>query len=208
MSIFRTDMFDERIAEKKKEDVINKITGAVLKQIEAAAKIGLLEIEVNYADLCKRAIGNMSESFCMNYYRKLISILCDDEDFDVLEQAYTFSNGDFNITISWRECDNFSTAASKMFKITKENWDNFATLTRMRADLLYSAREEGKAIAVIPYKYFGIRVELLEEDKWYVKLEKLEKEISKHPIYKYIKEYESDFLINVRDDGLQVVYAG
>lgn len=217
MSIFDTKTLDNRIDRKRKEIIIDNLLDVALKQIEAAAKIGLKEIDVTYCKLqnlfVDKSIGhNLSEG--LECYERFIKILVnEDNDFDVITpEIFRLVNNDYEINISWRQADGFGTTASKMFRLSEDEYsmDNLNIFYEIEREILRNIDENGEAKAIIPYALFGYEDFFHGED---VKTKILnyhsnESQVKKNYVYKYIEEYERLFKIRAIENGVMIYYKG
>lgn len=214
MSAFDTKTIDYRIDRKRKEIIINNLLDVALKQIEAAAKIGLKEIDVTYYKLhnlfADESIGsNLSEG--LECYERFIKILVnEDNDFDVITpEIFRLVNNDYEINISWRQADGFGTTASKMFRLSEDEYslEYLNIFYEIEREILRNIDTNGKAEAIIPYSVFGC------EGMPFDKSERLnylvnESEVKTKLVYKYIEEYEKLFKISTTEDGVMIIYVG
>lgn len=214
MSAFDIKTIDYRIDRKRKEIIIDNLLDVALKQIEAAAKIGLKEIDVTYYKLhnlfADEAIGsNLSEG--LECYERFIKILVnEDNDFDVITpEIFRLVNNDYEINISWRQTDGFGTTASKMFRLSEDEYslEYLNIFYEIEREILRNIDTNGKAEAIIPYSVFGC------EGMPFDKSERLnylvnESEVKTKLVYKYIEKYESSFEISTTEYGVMITYKG
>lgn len=217
MSIFDTKTLDNRIDRKRKEIIIDNLLDVTFKQIEAAAKIGLKEIDVTYCRLrnlfVDKSIGsNLSEG--LECYERFIKILANENnDFDVITpEIFRLVNNDYEINISWRQADGFGTTASKMFRLSEDEYsvEYLHIFYEIEREILRNIDENGRAEAIIPYALFGYEDFFPSED---VKTRILnyhsnESQVKKNYVYKYIEEYERLFEISTTDNGVMITYKG
>ena len=217
MSAFDIKTIDNRLDRKRKEIIIENLLDVALKQIEAAAKIGLKEIDVTYCKLQslfadKSIGGNLSEG--LECYERFIKILVnDDNDFDVITpEIFRLVNNDYEINISWRNADGFGTTASKMFRLSEDEYsvEYLNIFYEIERELLRNIQKNGRAKAIIPYALFGYEDFFPGED---VKTKILnyhsnESQVKKNYVYKYIEEYERLFKISTTEDGVMIMYVG
>lgn len=217
MSAFDIKTIDYRIDEKRKEIIIDNLLDVALKQIEAAAKIGLKEIDVTYYKLhnlfADESIGsNLSEG--LECYERFIKILVNkDNDFDVITpEIFRLVNNDYEINISWRQADGFGTTASKMFRLSEDEYsmDNLNIFYEIEREILRNIDENGRAKAIIPYSLFGYEDFFPSKD---VKAKTFnhhfnESQVKRNSVYKYIEEYEKSFEIRAIENGVMIYYKG
>ena len=217
MSAFDTKTIDYRIDRKRKEIIINNLLDVALKQIEAAARIGLKEIDVTYYKLhnlfADESIGsNLSEG--LECYERFIKILVnEDNDFDVITpEIFRLVNNDYEINISWRQADGFGTTASKMFRLSEDEYslEYLNIFYEIEREILRNIDENGRAKAIIPYSLFGYEDFFPSKD---VKAKTFnhhfnESQVKEHPVYKYIETYEKSFDVTAINTGMKVTYKG
>lgn len=217
MSIFDIKTLDNRIDRKRKDIIIDNLLDVALKQIEAAAKNGLKEIDVTYCRLqnlfVDKSIGsNLSEG--LECYERFIKILVnEDNDFDVITpEIFRLINNDYEINISWRQADGFGTTASKMFRLAEDEYSmgNLNIFYEIEREILRNVDRNGEAEAIIPYSLFGYEDFFTGEG---VKTKILnyhsnESQVKTHSVYKYIEKYESEFEISTTEDGVMITYKG
>lgn len=206
MSIFNTKALSEKLAVKEREKVVDNLLEPVFKQIKAAAEIGLTDITINFKPLWREVAGDDLIRY-MNYspyYKDFIAKLYD-EDFDI-ERVDDLSD---EIHVSWTVADNFGTKASKMWRLSKDDYsvENSNILYKIKREILRNIDTNGKAEAIIPYDVFGC------SGMPYAESERLnllvnEPEAKRKSVYKYIKEYESEFEISTTEDGVMITYKG
>ena len=217
MSIFDIKTLDNRLDRKRKEIIIDNLLDVALKQIEAAAKIGLKEIDVTYCKLhnlfADESIGsNLSEG--LECYERFIKILVnEDNDFDVITpEIFRLVNNDYEINISWRNADGFGTTASKMFRLSEDEYslEYLNIFYEIEREILRNIDKNGRAKAIIPYTLFGyedfftgkgVKTKILNYHS-------NESQVKKNYVYKYIEEYESSFEISTTEDGVMITYKG
>lgn len=214
MSAFDTKTIDIKMDKKRKEIIINNLLDVALKQIEAAAKIGLKEIDVTYNKLhnlfADKSIGsNLSEG--LECYERFIKILVnDDNDFDVISpEIFRLVNNDYEINISWRQADGFGTTASKMFRLAEDEYSmgNLNIFYEIEREILRNVDRNGEAKAIIPYSLFGCEGMPFTND-FDLNYHLNESQVKTHSVYKYIKKYESSFEISTTEDGVMITYKG
>lgn len=206
MSIFNTKALSEKLAVKEREKVVDNLLEPVFKQIKAAAEIGLTDITINFKPLWREVAGDDLIRY-MNYspyYKDFIAKLYD-EDFDI-ERVDGLSD---EIHVSWTVADNFGTKASKMWRLSKDDYsvENSNILYKIKREILRNIDTNGKAEAIIPYDVFGC------EGMPFDKSERLnylvnESEVKTKLVYKYIEKYESSFEISTTEDGVMITYKG
>lgn len=206
MSIFDTKALSEKLATKERETVVDNLLEIAIKQIKAASEIGLTDITINFKQLWREVAGDDLIRY-MNYspyYNDFIAKLYD-EDFDI-ERVDDLSD---EIHVSWTVADNFGTKASKMWRLSKDDYsvENSNILYKIKREILRNIDTNGKAEAIIPYDVFGC------SGMPYAESERLnllvnEPEAKRKSIYKYIKEYESEFEISTTEDGVMITYKG
>ena len=206
MSIFNTKALSEKLAVKEREKVVDNLLEPVFKQIKAAAEIGLTDITISFKSLWREVAGDDLIRY-MNYspyYNDFIAKLYD-EDFDI-ERVDDLSD---EIHVSWTVADNFGTKASKMWRLSKDDYsvENSNILYKIKREILRNIDTNGKAEAIIPYDVFGC------SGMPYAESERLnllvnEPEAKRKSVYKYIKEYESEFEISTTEDGVMITYKG
>lgn len=206
MSIFDTKTLSEKLAAKEREKVVDNLLELAIKQIKAAAEIGLTDITINFKQLWREVAGDDLIRY-MNYspyYNDFIAKLYD-EDFDI-ERVDNLSD---EIHVSWTVADNFGTKASKMWRLSKDDYsvENSNILYKIKREILRNIDTNGKAEAIIPYSVFGC------EGMPFDKSERLnylvnESEVKTKLVYKYIEKYESSFEISTTEDGVMITYKG
>lgn len=219
MSAFDIKAIDYRIDRKRKEIIIDNLLDVALKQIEAAAKIGLKEIDVTYYKLhnlfADESIGsNLSEG--LECYERFIKILVnEDNDFDVITpEIFRLVNNDYEINISWRQADGFGTTASKMFRLSEDEYslEYLNIFYEIEREILRNIDENGSAKAIIPYALFGYEgMPFTKGNDVKTKILNYhlnESQVKKHYVYKYIEEYEKLFKISTTEDGVMIIYVG
>ena len=214
MSIFDIKTLDNRIDRKRKDIIIDNLLDVALKQIEAAAKIGLKEIDVTYCKLQNlfgdKSIGsNLSEG--LECYERFIKILVnDDNDFDVITpEIFRLVNNDYEINISWRNADGFGTTASKMFRLSEDEYsvEYLHIFYEMEREILRNVDRNGEAKAIIPYSLFGCEG-MPFTDNFDLNYHLNESQVKTHLLYKYIETYEKSFKVTTTKDGVMITYKG
>lgn len=206
MSIFDTKTLSEKLAAKEREKVVDNLLEPVFKQIKAAAEIGLTDITINFKPLWREVAGDDLIRYInySPYYNDFIAKLYY-EDFNI-EKLDDLSD---KIYVSWGSADNFGTKASKMWRLSKDDYsvENSNILYKIKREILRNIDTNGKAEAIIPYDVFGC------SGMPYAESERLnllvnEPEAKRKSVYKYIKEYESEFEISTTEDGVMITYKG
>lgn len=214
MSAFDIKTLDNRIDRKRKDIIIDNLLDVALKQIEAAAKIGLKEIDVIYCKLqnlfVDKSIGsNLSEG--LECYERFIKILAnEDNDFDVITpEIFRLVNNDYEINISWRNADGFGTTASKMFRLAEDEYsmENLNIFYEIEREILRNVDRNGEAEAIISYSLFGCEGMPFTND-FDLNYHLNESQIKTHSVYKYIEKYEKSFKISTTVDGVMITYKG
>lgn len=206
MSIFDTKTLDEALVRKEREMVVDDLLELALEQIKAASEIGLTQLTISFNPLWEKVTTDdiIRHMNYMPYLKEFVAKLRD-EDFDV-DRAYDVSDG---IHVSWTGADNFGTKASKMWRLSKDDYsvENSNILYKIKREILRNIDTNGKAKAIIPYDVFGC------SGMPYAESERLnllvnEPEAKSKLVYKYIKEYESEFEISTTEDGVMIKYKG
>ena len=203
MSIFDTKTLDEKLAVKEREIVVGNLLDMALKQIEAAAEIGLTHLTINFKPLWREVAGDDLIRY-MNYspyYNDFIAKLYD-EDFDV-EKADDLSD---EIYVSWKDADNFGTTASKMWRISRENKKSLCVIRDIQTRLHVGIRDKGETSITVSHEELGIDVDYDLVNLMYY--DTLSKRVKEHPVYKYIETYEKSFKVTAIQTGMMITYKG
>lgn len=203
MSIFDTKTLDEKLAVKEREIVVGNLLDMALKQIEAAAEIGLTHLTINFKPLW-REVADDDLILYMNYspyYNDFIAKLYD-EDFNV-EKADDLSD---EIYVSWKNTDNWWTTASKMWRTSRENKKSLSVISDIQTRLHFSIRDKGETSITVSHEELGIDVDYDLVNLVYY--DTLSKQVKEHPVYKYIETYEKSFKVTAIQTGMKVTYRG
>lgn len=203
MSIFDTKTLDEKLAVKEREMVVSSLLKIALEQIEAASKIGLTHLTINFNPLWREVTADDVIRYmdCSPYYNDFIVKLYD-EDFNV-EKSDDLSD---KIYVSWKDADNFGTTASKMWRISRENKKSLCVIRYIQTRLHVGIRDKGETSITVSHEELGIDVDYDLVNLMYY--DTLSKRVKEHPVYKYIETYEKSFKVTAIQTGMQVTYKG
>ena len=203
MSIFDTKTLDEKLAVKEREIVVGNLLDMALKQIEAAAEIGLTHLTINFNPLWREVTTDDVIRYmdCSPYLNEFVTRLRD-EDFDV-EEADDLSD---EIYVSWKDADNFGTTASKIWRTSRENKKSLCVIRDIQTRLHVGIRDKGETSITVSHEELGIDVDYDLVNLMYY--DTLSKRVKEHPVYKYIETYEKSFKVTAIQTGMQVTYKG
>lgn len=203
MSIFDTKTLDEKLAVKEREMVVSSLLKIALEQIKAASKIGLTHLTINFNPLWREVTTDDVIRYmdCSPYLNEFVTRLRD-EDFDV-EIADDLSD---EIYVSWKDADNFGTAASKMWRISRENKKSLCVIRDIQTRLHVGIRDKGETSITVSHEELGIDVDYDLVNLMYY--DTLSKRVKEHPVYKYIETYEKSFKVTTIQTGMMITYKG
>ena len=203
MSIFDTKTLDEKLAVKEREMVVSSLLKIALEQIKAASKIGLTHLTINFNPLWREVTTDDVIRYmdCSPYLNEFVTRLRD-EDFDV-EIADDLSD---EIYVSWKDADNFGTAASKMWRISRENKKSLCVIRDIQTRLHVGIRDKGETSITVSHEELGIDVDYDLVNLMYY--DTLSKRVKEHPVYKYIETYEKSFKVTAIQTGMMITYKG
>lgn len=203
MSIFDTKTLDEKLAVKEREMIVSSLLEIALEQIEAASKIGLTHLTINFNPLWREVTADDVIRYmdCSPYLNDFVTKLYD-EDFDV-EKADGLSD---EIYVSWKDADNFGTTASKMWRTSRENKKSLCVIRDIQTRLHVGIRDKGETSITVSHEELGIDVDYDLVNLMYY--DTLSKRVKEHPVYKYIETYEKSFKVTAIQTGMQVTYKG
>lgn len=203
MSIFDTEALDEKLAVKERETVVSNLSEIALEQIEAAAEIGLTHLTINFNPLWREVTADDVIRYmdCSPYLNEFVAKLRD-EDFDV-EKADDLSD---EIYMSWKDADNFGTAASKMWVLSENNKKNLRIIRDIQSDLYFSIRDKGETSITVSHEELDIFVN--HDNTNLVYLDTVREQVKGHPVYKYIETYEKSFKVTAIQTGMMITYKG
>lgn len=203
MSIFDTKALDEKLAVKEREMVVVDLLEITLEQIEAASKIGLTRLTINFNPLWREVTADDVIRYmdCSPYLNEFVSRLRD-EDFTV-DRAFDLSD---EIYVLWKDADNFGTTASKMWRTAQENRKSLSVISCIQTRLYFGIRDKGETSITVSHEELGINVDYDNVNLSYH--DTLRNQVKEHPVYKYIETYEKSFDVTAINTGIKVTYKG